>query len=111
MIIIGIIKQSFYEFNLIIHLNNLNYQKLEKHNDDLKSIIESNYNKIQYKTILKKYKIRKRLNIAPTENYNYHNHYIYNPTLIVNSNKTKILFHYIEKGKIKNKLEINRIFI
>ena len=118
------LNRAFMNFNPIIHLGNLNLlrkadpsinediEKLEKHIDqDLKSIIDPYYYKHQYEKLLKEYeKSRKRINTAPTENYNYNNNYTYNPSLTTNSNKTNNSIAVYRKRKIKNKLEIKRKF-
>ena len=114
------LNRAFMNFNPIIHLGNLNLlrkadpsinediEKLEKHIDeDLKSIIDPYYYKHQYEKLLKEHeKSRKRMNTAPTENYNY----TYNPSLTTNSNKTNNSIAVYRKRKIKNKLEIKRKF-
>ena len=114
------LNRAFMNFNPIIHLGNLNLlrkadpsinediAKLEEHiNKDLKSIIDPHYYKHQYEKLLKEHeKSRKRMNTAPTENYNY----TYNPSLTTNSNKTNNSIAVYRKRKIKNKLEIKRKF-
>ena len=114
------LNRAFMNFNPIIHLGNLNLlrkadpsinediEKLEKHIDeDLKSIIDPYYYKHQYEKLLKEHeKSRKRMNTAPTENYNY----TYNPSLTTNSNKTNNSIPVYRKRKLKNKLEIKRKF-
>ena len=114
------LNRAFMNFNPIIHLGNLNLlrkadpsinediAKLEEHiNKDLKSIIDPHYYKHQYEKLLKEHeKSRKRMNTAPTENYNY----TYNPSLTTNSNKTNNSIPVYRKRKLKNKLEIKRKF-